>query len=415
MADLFAGRPARMSARDYVRGLLAPLERKNCATIAEWAGHSSPDRLHYLLERALWDESVLRSRLGALAVERLGGTGILIFDETGDLKKGRHSLGTARQYTGTAGRVENAQVTTWAVWSTARGHALVDYEVYLHGEWFAEGDGRLGASGAPGPVPKRTKGQQAAVMTRRFLAGPAKPAAVVATGDEVYGKSPHLRAELYRHRVPFVLAVAANTRLRPDPGMEPERVDDLAIRIPTRYWITHSVGKGAKGEREYAWGWMEVTVDEHRAGQHHLLVRRSLSTGELAFYRCWSPEPMSLHALVALAGARWKIEESFQQVKGRAGLDQHQVRTWNSTHRHLTLAMAAHLVAVLATISARHRLPETDELDRLTVPETAHLIAALFLTVQHTAAHLLTWSRWRRRKNKQAKRSHYRRRDHPGP
>jgi hypothetical protein len=223
MADLFAGGPARMSARDYVRGLLAPLERKNCATIAEWAGHSSPDRLHYLLERAVWDERVLQVRLAALAVEHLGGKGVSIYDETGDLMKGRHSLGVARQYTGTAGRVENAQVTTRAVWSTPRGHALVDYEAYLHKEWCAEDDARLGASGAMGPVPKRIKGQQAAVMTRRFLVGPARPSAVVATGDKIYGASPHLRADLYAHQVPFVLAVVANTRLRPGPGLEAER------------------------------------------------------------------------------------------------------------------------------------------------------------------------------------------------
>jgi SRSO17 transposase len=132
MADLFGSRPCRMSARDYATGLLAPLERKNCVTIAERAGHSSPDRLHYLLERAVWEERELRVRLGALAVERLGGEGVLIFDETGDLKKGRHSLGAARQYAGTAGRVENAQVTTSAVWATAAGHALIDYEAYLH-------------------------------------------------------------------------------------------------------------------------------------------------------------------------------------------------------------------------------------------------------------------------------------------
>ncbi|WP_460499089.1 transposase [Glycomyces tarimensis] len=144
MADLFGSRPCRMSARDYTRGLLASLERRNCVTIAEWAGHSSPDRLHYLLERAVWEEWELRCRLGALAVERLGSEGVLIFDETGDLKKGRYSLGAARQYTGTAGRVENAQVSTWAVWATGAGHALIDYEVYLHKEWFAEGDDRLG-------------------------------------------------------------------------------------------------------------------------------------------------------------------------------------------------------------------------------------------------------------------------------
>lgn len=409
MADLFPSRPCRMSARDYTTGLLASLERKNCVTIAEWAGHASPDRLHYLLERAVWEERELRVRIGALAVERLGSAGVLIFDETGDLKKGRASLGAARQYTGTAGRVENAQVSTWAVWATAAGHALIDYEVYLHKEWFAEGDARLGAAHAPGPVAKRTKGQQAAEMLRRLLTGPARPTAVSATGDEVYGNSPHLRAGLYDAALPFVLACAASTKLR---------TDALATSIPTRNWQVHAVGKGAKGAkglREYAWGWLDLVVAEETTGHHYLLVRQNLTTGEQAFYRCWSPDPRRLHDLVALAGARWAIEESFQQAKGRVGLDQHQVRTWEATHRHLTLAMAAYLVITLTTITARADLPEDDELDRLTLPETAHLIAALALTVQHTAAHILAWSRWRRRKNKAARRSHYHRRDHPKP
>lgn len=132
MADLSPSRPCRMSARDCAKGSPASLERKNGVTIAEWAGHASPDRLHYLLERAVWDERELRVRIGALAVERLGSEGVLIFGETGDLKKGPSSLGAARQYTGTAGRVENAQVSTWAVWATDHGHALIDYEVYLH-------------------------------------------------------------------------------------------------------------------------------------------------------------------------------------------------------------------------------------------------------------------------------------------
>lgn len=123
-------------------------------------------------------------------------------------------MGVARQYNGTAGRVENAQVTTWAVWSTKRGYALVDYEVFLPGEWFAEGAARLGDAGAPGPVAKRTKDKKAAAMTRRFLAGPAGPAAVVATGDEVYGKSPHLRDELYAHRVHQQISVEPLTTHR---------------------------------------------------------------------------------------------------------------------------------------------------------------------------------------------------------
>ena len=417
MAGLFAQRSTRMNARDYLAGLMAELPRKNCWTIAEHVGHASPDRLQYLLERAVWDERVLRGIVAAKAVDALGDQGVLIFDETGDLKKGRSSLGAARQYTGTAGRVENAQVTTWAVWATDAGHALIDYEVYLHKEWFAEGDARLGEAHAPGPVPKRTKGQQAAEMLRRLVAGPTRPSAVAATGDEVYGNSPHLRRGLYDARLPFVLACASSTKLRTDPLIDAARADELAASIPTRNWQVHAVGKGAKGLREYAWGWLELAVAEEATGHHYLLVRQHLTTGEQAFYRCWSPTPSSLHTLVTLAGARWAIEESFQQAKGRIGLDEHQVRTWDATHRHLTLAMTAYLICALTTIKLRERFDDEDDddLEPLSLPETAHLVALLILTAHHTAVLVMAWSTWRRRRNKRARLCHYRKRAHPTP
>lgn len=145
-----------------------------------------------------------------------------------------------------AGRVENAQFSTWAVWATGAGHALIDYEVYLHKEWFAEGDARFGTTHAPGPVAKRTKGQQVAEVLRRLLAGPVRPKAVTATDDEVYGNSPHLRRGLYDSGLPFVLACAAPTKLRTDPLIDPIRVDDLAMSVPTRNWQVHAVGKGAE-------------------------------------------------------------------------------------------------------------------------------------------------------------------------
>jgi SRSO17 transposase len=157
--------------------------------------------------------------------------------------------------------------------------------------------------------------------------------------------------------------------------------DELAVAIPTRNWQTRAVAKGAKGLRKYSWGWLDLDLAEESTGHHYLLVRQNLSTGEQAYYRCWSPTPKALQDLAALAGARWAIEESFQQARGRCGLDQHQVRTWEATHRHLTLAMAAYLITTLTTIATRADLPEDDELDRLTLPETAHLIAALALTI----------------------------------
>lgn len=415
MADLFAQRSTRMSIRDYITGLMADLPRKNCWPLAEHAGYVSPDRLQYLLERAAWDERALPGIVAAQAVNALGYQGVLIFDETGNLKKGRASLGAARQYTGSAGRVENAHVTTWTVWATSAGHALTDYEVYLHKEWFTEGDERLGTANAPDPAPKRTKGQQAAKLLQHLLADAAPPGAVSATGDEVYGNSPRLQVGLYQAQLPLVLACAASTRLRTDPLLPFKRADELAEAIPTRHWQVRAVGKSAKGLREYTWGWLDLDVPEHLCGHHYLLVRQHLATGEQAFCRCWPPTSAILHNLVALARARWAIKESFQQAKGRVGLDEHQVRTWDAPHRHLTLAMTAYLLHTFTTIRLHERLGDEEDLESLSLPETTHLVALLTLTARHTTGSVFTWSVWRRRRSKRARLCHYHRRAHPTP
>jgi hypothetical protein len=132
---------------------------------------------------------------------------------------------------------------------------------------------------------------------------------VSATGDEVYGNSPHLRLGLYDARLPFVLACVCS-----DPLIEAARADELAVSIPTRNWQVHAVGKG--GTARVWLGWLETAVAEHAAGHHYLLVRQNLWTGEQAFYRCWSPDPRSLRDLVTLAGARWAMFECAEDLTG---------------------------------------------------------------------------------------------------
>jgi hypothetical protein len=207
-----------------------------------------------------------------------------------------------------------------------------------------------------------------------------------------------------------VLAIAANRRVPTHAGAI--RVDALPALIPTHSWQRHSAGVGAHGPRLYSWAWFRLLgEDDTDTGVHHLLIRRNDATGELAYLRCYSPRPVPLHTLVTVAGQRWRIEESFQAAKGLAGIDQHQVRRWNSWHRWTTLAMLAHAFLAVATAIERDTASTPTGLIALTVNEFRRLFDALLLTAKHTLNSLLAWSRWRRQHQYRARQSHYRRRE----
>jgi SRSO17 transposase len=312
-----------------------------------------------------------------------------------------------RQYTGTAGRVENAQVAVYLVYATDAGHGVIDRELYLPRAWIEDPE-RCRAAGVPDQVGFASKPALATRMLTRAL-DVGVPAAWVA-GDEVYGANPGLRAELEGRGVGYVLAVACDHRVV--AGGATYRADGLLRRVPARAWQWVSAGKGAKGHRYYDWafirldhGDLEPTGD---AGQRWLLVRRNHKTRELAYYRCFMPRPVPLAMLVKVAGRRWAIEESFQAAKGLVGLDQHQVRRWRSWYRWTTLAMLAHAFLVVAALTDRTRHPPSG-LISLTCNEVQHLFAALVAVPIRNPTHRLRWSLWRRRHQARARTCHYRR------
>jgi SRSO17 transposase len=387
-------------------GMLSGLDRKNCWTIAEHRGDASPDGLQHLLARAKWDADAVRDDLRGYVIDAFAEPdAVLVVDETGDLKKGEHTVGVQRQYTGTAGRVENAQAAVFCTYATRRAHTLIDRALYLPRSWTDDPD-RCAAAGVPAGIEFATKPALAtAMITRAVRAG--VPAGWVAA-DEVYGADPILRATIRGHGLGYVLQVAANRRVPTDAGAV--RVDELAASMPDMVWQAYSAGAGSKGPRYYAWAWIALHPEaDHAAGQHHLLIRRNDATGELAYLRCYSPRPVPLSTLVRVAGQRWRIEESFQAAKGLTGLDQHQVRRWTSWHRWTTLAMLAHAFLAVATAIERDHAPAPDGLIELTVNEFRRLFDALLLGAKHTIDTLLTWSRWRRPHQARARECHYRR------
>lgn len=405
-----AGRFARVEPRRRVRtfllGLLAGLPRTNCWTIAEHAGEPSPDGMQNLLARASWDADAVRDELRGYVVDHLADPGaVLVVDETGDVKKGVHTVGVQRQYTGTAGRIENAQVGVYLVYAAGAGHAFIDRALYLPKSWTSDPD-RCRGAGVPADVGFATKPALAREMIARALDA-GTPASWVA-GDEVYGNDPRLRADLHQRRIGYVLAVACDHRVTTGIGVH--RADDIAARVPKRGWARHTAGTGAKGERLYDWALVDITDTEpDRPGCHRLLIRHSIRTGELAFYRCYAPTPVPLATLVAVAGRRWTIEESFQAGKGLAGLDEHQVRRWTSWHRWTVLAMLAHAFLAVTAAATRAETPSPPGLIALTANEIRHLFTRLVGHARHSVTHLLHWSRWRRRHQARARDCHYHR------
>jgi SRSO17 transposase len=402
IAGRFARVEPRRRARAFVLGLLSGLRRKNCWTIAELAGDATPDGMHHLLAAARWDADAVRDDLRGYVIEHLGSTeAVLVVDETGDVKKGTASAGVQRQYSGTAGRVENCQVAVFLSYASAAGHALIDRELYLPRSWTAD-PARCAAAGIPATTRFATKPALARRMLGRALDA-GTPAAWV-TGDEVYGADPDLRADLERRRTGYVLAVTASCQVATAAG--PCQARTIAARLPRRAWQRLSAGPGAKGYRYYDWAWL--AIDPGRPGHRHLLIRRNRRTRELAFYRCYCPRPVPLGLLVTVAGTRWTTEENFQAGKGLTGLDEHQVRRWDSWYRWTTLAMLA-LAFLSIAAATEHASPPPQDQIPLTRNEIAALFAALIIIPAKDTQHRLRWSAWRRRRQHRAKTCHYQR------
>jgi SRSO17 transposase len=363
ISPLFYRTESKKHAESYLRGLLSPLERKNGWTIAEHVGEVEPKALQRFLNLSPWDAEALLGLNRDYAMEHLAAPGgILVADPTGFPKKGTHSVGVQRQYSGTLGRVDNCQIATFLAYVTPdRDRVLLDRRLYLPKESWVADPARCQAAGVPPEVVFKTRPQQVREMIEAALAA-GVPFAWF-TADEEFGQNPDLGEFLDTSRIPYVMAVPKTTQFTDATG-KTARIDALAGRLGPNSWQRRSCGIGSKGFRVYDWALIDSDQPDHQ-----YLIRRSITDKELAFYRCYNPHHARFGELVGVAGARWPIEECFGSGKNETGLDHYQVRTWDAWHHHITLSMLAHTFLAITAHTTKKRGASTPE---SSTPTTIH-------------------------------------------
>jgi SRSO17 transposase len=360
LAPHFVRPEPRRRARVYLQTVLAGAERRNGWQLAEAAGEATPYGMQRLIASATWDADAVRDDLRAYVAEHLGDPGgVLIVDETGFLKKGDQSAGVQRQYSGTAGRIDNCQVGVFLAYASRRGHAFVDRALYLPEAW-CDDRPRCRAAGIPDAVAFRTKPALAREMLTRALDA-GVPAAWV-TGDAVYGSDRRLRMMLEQRGQPFVLAVRSTEAVfyAGIPGKAQPHAATVADALPASAWRVLSAGAGTKGARAYRWAWTDLCRLGWPGWRHALLVRERLAPNakgkpERAYYVVFAPAGATLQEVVRAAGTRWVIESGFEAAKQEVGLDEYEVRQYDGWSRYVTLALFAHAFLAVARSRAAPR------------------------------------------------------------
>ena len=348
---VFRRRELKESCGYFLDGLLSGIERKTGWMMAEQAGLERPWRIQALLGRSRWEADDMRDDLRNYVVEALGcASGVLVVDETGFLKKGRHSVGVGRRYSGTAGRIENCQVGVFLTYASAYGQALIDRRLYLP-EARAKDSERRRKARVPEDVAFATKPAIARDLIASALDAGVPCAWVLA--DALYGSDSRLRGMLEARGQAYVLAVRSNHHLRfmTHEGLVETNPKTLANDLEDMDWHSHTAGEGSKGPRLYDWARINLHWSRDPQWEQWLLIRRSRrDPGKLAYDLTFCPAGTSLAELAGVAGLRWTVEECFQRAKDDLGLDHCEARSWHGWHRHMTLVMAA--AAFLAKLAA---------------------------------------------------------------
>ena len=415
LAPCFRRRETRQTCGDMVSALLMELQDHNCQTMAEAAGHPTPDRMQHFLSRARVDDQKMADETARWTAAQLTkdtdpASVILVIDDTGDEKSSAGCVGAAYQYSGTLGGKGLCQVTVTLTLAAPAGHALIGRSLYLPEDWAADEERREHA-GVPDGITFKTKPRLAGDLLQH--AHDLGIRGGFTTADEAYSGL-ELRKGIRERGGSYVTAVRCNYRVTLPSGRRVS-VKKAADVLKPWMWQRMRTGQATKGAKDYDWAMIEIrpddTPDSHDDGHAVLLLRRHRYTGTVSYYLCWTPDPVPLATLITVAVARWKIEEDHQITKQVAGLDSGQVTTWTSWHRWTALSLIA--AAFLAAAAALQRALDGDtsvlQLIPVTVPELLGLLRGTVIPdPRRDKAHRNAWSLWRRHRQYQAQQAHQR-------
>jgi SRSO17 transposase len=410
----------------YLRGLLGDSPRKTAERIALELGVNVRDLQHFI-GQSQWAPEPVVAIHQRLVGETLGEPdGVALIDESGIVKQGDDSVGVARQYCGSVGKVANSQVGVYLGYVSSKGYSPVDGRPFMPEKWFGEAYAdRREACGVPEGLTFKTKPEIAVELLQAAIRRDGLPFQWVAA-DELYGDSPAFRdrvaemgkwyftevccsTRVWRHRPEVYVPEWSGQGRRPTrlrvriPNDHPSRVDALTKRIPERAWVCAVVKEGSKGPIVCDFAFLRIT--EARGGlpgpEVWLVIRRNVANPtEIKFYLSNAPAHIPASELVRLSGMRWPIEIIFEEVKGEVGLDHYQTRSWLGWLHHMVLSFLSHHFLVRLRVKLKTRAPA------LTIYQVRQLLLSVLPKPDFDAAAALRLVQYYQRRNHAAHISH---------
>ncbi len=368
-ADCFQRSESRDNFYRYMAGQFSQLERKSIEPIAFAIEGGKVRAMQRFVSDAPWDDDKIMTNYRSLVVEDFGHPdAALLFDECGFVKKGDDSIGVARQYCGTVGKVENSQVGVFAAYTSKYGYSLVDKRLYLPEHWFSEEySERRGKCMLPDEIKFQTKPQLAAEILRDLASEKLLPFRYV-LADSMYASPEFVEAAESLVGVTYFLQVPDNTlcwlqnpvtveksykysgqdrtkKVISDKAKKPISLKALAKGINNFFWYRRKVSEGAKGPIEYEFTKRRIVLSHQGLPQKTvwLVIRRNMAKEpEYSYYISNAPLSTRLKTFVWLSGLRWSIEQCFEETKTELGMDQYEVRKFPGWHHHILTCMLAH-------------------------------------------------------------------------
>lgn len=368
--DCFHRSETRENVFHYMVGQFSKLERKSIEPIALAVEDAKVRTMQRAVSSTHWDEEKLLAKYRSMVNDDMGDPdGVLMFDESGFVKKGKESAGVLRQYCGSVGKVENCQVGVFAAYASAHGYAFLDKRLFVPEEWFSEEyKERREKCDFPKDFTFKTKPQMASEMLTEIHRQEIIPYKYI-VADSIYGHSPDFieAAEKLEGKIYFV-SIASDTQcwlkvpvtmvkeykykgemhtksVLADTAKKPISVQEIAANLNDYFWYRRKVSEGTKGPIEYEFCKRRVTLAKDGLPWKTvwLVIRRTIEDDPIyTFFISNAPGNTRLSTLVWLCGIRWAIEQCFEEGKTELGLDHYEVRKYAGWDHHMLTVMLAH-------------------------------------------------------------------------